>query len=180
VDTWHWRLIMLGKIRTQENLSSELEHMDAQLARIRNSVASDLLGARGKLHDITPDFPATIVIGRRASLTDYDIKAFRDYNDSAHEVEVRTYDWLVESAVPTGWSLAQVQGRCRDLARPATVGAGQTDAVLGHGVLRALIPEPFVVVVANGERELDRGGNLFSTEIRIQRYGASSRAQLLE
>jgi hypothetical protein len=46
--TWHWRLIMLGKIRTQENVSSELEH------------------------------------------------------DSAHEVEVRTYDWLVESAVPTG------------------------------------------------------------------------------
>jgi hypothetical protein len=58
-----------------------------------------LPGARRKLPDISPDFLATIVIGRRASLNDDEIKAFREYNDSAYDVEVRTYDWLVEAAL---------------------------------------------------------------------------------
>jgi hypothetical protein len=31
------------------------------------------------------------------------------------------------------------------------VGAWQADAVLGHGVLRALVPDPRVAVVADGE-----------------------------
>jgi hypothetical protein len=97
--TWRWHLIMLGKVRAQANVSTDLEQIDAQVSRIRNSVASDLYGARGKLRDITPGFRATIVIGRRASLADHDIKAFRDYNDSVYDVEVRTYDWLVESAL---------------------------------------------------------------------------------
>jgi hypothetical protein len=73
--------------------------MDSQVTRIRGSVAKDLRGAREKLRDITPDFRATIVLGRRVSLSDYDIKAFRDYNDSAYDLEVRTYDWLVEAAL---------------------------------------------------------------------------------
>lgn len=97
--TWRWHLIMLGKVRTQANMSTELEEMDAQVSRIRSSVASDLHGARGKLRDITPSFRATIVIGRRASLTDDDIKDFRNYNNSVYDAEVRTYDWLVESAL---------------------------------------------------------------------------------
>jgi TIR domain len=96
--SWRWQLIMLGKVHTQENLSSELERIDSQVSRIRNSVASDLLVARHKLRDITADFRATIVIGRRASLADHDLKVIRDYNDSAHDVEVRTYDWLIEAA----------------------------------------------------------------------------------
>jgi hypothetical protein len=99
VRTWRWRLIMLGKISPQGNVNTELQYMDSQVTRIRDSVAKDLRSAREKLRDITPDFQATIVVGRRVSLSDYDIKTFRDYNDSAYDVEVRTYDWLVEAAL---------------------------------------------------------------------------------
>jgi TIR domain len=97
--TWRWRLIMLGKISPRGNVNTDLQYMDSQVTRIRGSVAKDLRGAREKLRDITPDFRATIVLGRRVSLSDYDIKAFRDYNDSAYDLEVRTYDWLVEAAL---------------------------------------------------------------------------------
>jgi hypothetical protein len=96
---WHWHLIMLGKMRTPADVSSELEHIDSQASQIRDFIVSNLRDARGILRDITPDFRATIVIGRRSSLTDYDIKAFRDYNESAYDIEVRTYDWLVEAAL---------------------------------------------------------------------------------
>jgi TIR domain len=97
--TWRWRLIMLGEVRPRGSASSELERMDSQVSQIRDSVVRDLPGARRKLPDISPDFLATIVIGRRASLNDDEIKAFREYNDSAYDVEVRTYDWLVEAAL---------------------------------------------------------------------------------
>ena len=97
--TWRWRLIMLGEISPQENVNSELQDIDSRVAQIRDSVATGLRNAREKLRDITPDFQAIIVLGRRVSLSDYDIKTFRDYNASAYNVEVRTYDWLVEAAL---------------------------------------------------------------------------------
>jgi hypothetical protein len=97
--TWRWHLIMLGITRTSADMSSELERMDSLVSRIRDSVVTDLRDARTRLRDITPDFRATIVMGRRASLAGHDIKAASDYNDSSYDVEVRTYDWLVEAAL---------------------------------------------------------------------------------
>jgi hypothetical protein len=80
-------------------VNSELQDIDSRVAQIRDSVAIDFRNVREKLRDITPDFQAIIVLGRRVSLSDYDIKTFRDYNASAYNVEVRTYDWLVEAAL---------------------------------------------------------------------------------
>jgi len=97
--TWRWRLIMLGEIVPQERVNSELRRVDSQVAKIRDFIARDLRGARDRLRDIKPDFQATVILGRRVSLSDHDIKAFRDYNASAYDVEVRTYDWLVEAAL---------------------------------------------------------------------------------
>jgi hypothetical protein len=96
---WRWHLVMLGKVSGYVSAGSELELIDSQISQIRSWILANPGNAREKLPDIHPDFRATILIGRRASLSTEEAETFRDYNDSVYDAEVRTYDWLVEAAL---------------------------------------------------------------------------------
>jgi TIR domain len=70
-----------------------------QLETLRSYIQQNLKATRSKLQDITPNFQATVVAGRREQMSQSTIDALREYNDGLIGIQVRTYDWLINAAL---------------------------------------------------------------------------------
>jgi len=68
--------------------------LESNLAYARSPKSENGLGLVG----ITPDLPATILIGRRDRKFPPNFNAFRKQTKSRQNIEIHTYDWLVEQA----------------------------------------------------------------------------------
>jgi len=68
--------------------------LESNLPYARNPKPEDGLGLVG----ITSDLPATILMGRRDKEFPSNFNAFRRQTKSRQDIEIHTYDWLVEQA----------------------------------------------------------------------------------
>lgn len=68
--------------------------LESNLAYARSRTSENGLGLVG----ITPDLPATILMGRRDKEFPSNFNAFRRQTKSRQNIEIHTYDWLAEQA----------------------------------------------------------------------------------
>ncbi len=79
-------------------LATRIQHLEA----LRGYIQLNLKATRSKLQDITANFQATVVAGRRGQMSQSAIDALREYNDGLIGIQVRTYDWLINAALAVG------------------------------------------------------------------------------
>ena len=68
--------------------------LESNIAYARNRISENGLGLVG----ITSDLPATILIGRRKDEIPASFNAFRKQTKSQSNIEIHTYDWLIEQS----------------------------------------------------------------------------------
>jgi hypothetical protein len=83
---------------TQYELSRPLRTRIDELRSLRRWIGENLTDAREVLTDVVPAFSGIVVAGRRQMLSDGDAQTLRRHHESVPNIEIRTYDWVVDAA----------------------------------------------------------------------------------
>jgi hypothetical protein len=102
---WRWRAVLLGPVDRlpfllNGNESTDLTTAVGRVRAARAWVAEAGPAAHELLTDIRPgDFEAVVLMGRRADLGKEEEAALQQFNNMSSDIRVRTYDWLIDTAV---------------------------------------------------------------------------------
>lgn len=99
-----WHIILLGTLSADLFLSrlkpvQSLADKITLIENLRRYIQSNPWDAHEKLAFIREDFQGVIVTGRRDQLNEATKENLGEYNDILVDIKIRTYDWLVDSAM---------------------------------------------------------------------------------
>lgn len=103
--TWRWRAVVLGPVDRVPVLADGRESAELAVAVGRVRAASAWVAKSGPSAGAPltglrlGDFDAVVLMSRRAALGEEETAALRRFNDTCRDIDVRTYDWLVDAAV---------------------------------------------------------------------------------
>jgi hypothetical protein len=97
-----WRIVLLGPPSDLHFVGSAptpaLQNLIDRAEAVRGWVSANLASARSILPNLRSNFLATLIVGRRPQPGSPVSRALADLNDELVGINVRTYDWLLDTA----------------------------------------------------------------------------------
>jgi serine/threonine protein kinase len=97
IDRFKWSILLLGQL--SGDILGSIEGNVSRLTALRGWIRQNLKVAPEALPDFNSEFDATVVVGRRTTLTTMVLDRIRTISEGSLGVRVRTYDWPLDTAL---------------------------------------------------------------------------------